>query len=121
MFILCKFIGNIGEKYAEKFLKRCGYTIVARQYRASFVEIDILAHKGKTLYVFEVKSVSHRNIDHSPFYPLYRVRPQKIRKMGRFVDYYLNSHSQYTGVAMGVIVVVLSDKLKKPKIEIVWI
>ena len=121
MFILCKFIGNIGERYAEKYLKKSGYSIVARQHKVSFVEIDIIARKKHTLYLFEVKSVSHRNIIGSPFHPVHRVTPTKIRKMSLFADYYMNKHWHYTAVSMGIIIVTLSDKLKKPAIEIVWI
>ena len=121
MFILCKFFGNIGEKYAEKYLKKCGYKIIARQHRFSFVEIDILARKGKTLYVFEVKSVSHGNIAHSFFHPVRRVTRKKIRKMRMFADHYFNRHPSYTDVALGVIVVVLAPELKKPDIDIVWL
>ena len=121
MFILCKFFGNIGEKYAEKYLKTCGYTILAKQRRLKFVEIDILAKRGKVLYVFEVKSVSHRNTPDSPFHPLYRVTPRKIRKMQMFAEYYLNSHSRYNSAALGVIAVYLAEDLKKPEIELIWI
>ena len=121
MFILCKFFGNIGEKYAEKYLKTCGYTIIARQYHAKFVEIDILAKRGKTLYVFEVKSVSYRNILHSPFHPIHRVNNRKIKKMTMFANYYINKHREYTAVAMGVIIVSLAEELQYPEIEIIWI
>ena len=121
MSILCKFIGNIGESYAEKYLKGCGYTIIDRQHRVSFVEIDILAKKQSVLYLFEVKSVSHRNIINSPFHPVRRVSRKKIQNMSVFADHYLNEHPHYAAVSMGIIIVVLADELKKPLIEIVWI
>ena len=121
MFILCKFFGNIGEKYAEKYLKSCGYKIIARQRRLKFVEIDILARRGKTLYVFEVKSVSQGNTQYSAFNPVYRVDQRKRKKMTYFAEYYLNKHPEYDGVAIGIIIVSLADDLDYPEIEIVWV
>ena len=121
MFILCKFFGNIGEKYAEKYLKSCGYTIIARQYHAKFVEIDILAKRGNTLYVFEVKSVSHRNNSHAPFHPIHRVSRRKIKKMNMFADYYLNRHQEYVTASVGVVIVFLAEELSYPEIEIIWL
>ena len=121
MFILCKFFGNIGEKYAEKYLKTRGYTIIARQHLAKFVEIDILAKRGKTLYVFEVKSVSHRNTSHAPFHPVHRVNYRKIKNMRMFADHYLNRHHEYIGAKIGVIIVSLADDLDYPEIEVVWV
>lgn len=120
MFILCKFFGNVGEKYAEKYLKSCGYKIIARQHNAKFVEIDILARQGKMLYLFEVKTSSQTISDHSPFHPAYRVNQRKIKKMSQFADAYLNDHQGYAGAAIGVIVVSLAEELSHPEIEIIW-
>ena len=122
MFILCKFFGNVGEKYAEKYLKSCGYTIIARQHNAKFVEIDILAKMGNTLYVFEVKSVSHRNTGPAmSFHPIHRVTRRKIKKMNMFADYYLNKHWEYTTASVGIIAVFLDEKKMYPEIEITWL
>lgn len=121
MFILCKFFGNVGEKYAEKHLKKCGYKIIARQYHAKFVEIDILAKREDTLYVFEVKTVSHRNTTAMPFHPSHRVSHRKIKKMNMFADHYLNNHREYTTASVGVISVFLDDTLPQPEIEIAWV
>ena len=122
MFILCKFFGNVGEKYAEKYLKNCGYTIIARQHRTKFVEIDILAKRRNVLYVFEVKSVSHRNIDTTSFHPIHRVSRRKIQKMSLFADYYLNIHREdYATASIGIISVFLDEDLPHPDIEITWL
>ena len=138
MINLRKFIGNTGEKYAEKYLKRCGYTIIATQYRAKFIEVDIIAQKESMLYVFEVKTVSRetknratvsqgntatKTYNHSRDFNFLlsdRITQKKIENMSKFADYYLNNHQQYTGAALGIIGVVLSDTLTKPSIEIIW-
>ena len=55
--------GAWGENTAVKFLEKNGYEIIARNFRARFGEIDIIAwhakpHFGKTLCFVEVKTRS---------------------------------------------------------------
>ena len=49
-------LGRRGERAAEKYLKRNGYRIVARTFRAAGAEIDLVAMDGKTLVFVEVKT-----------------------------------------------------------------
>src|SRR5947209_10318817 len=47
--------GRRGEHIAARHLKRCGYLILARNYRAAGAEIDLVALDGSTLVFVEVK------------------------------------------------------------------
>jgi len=51
-------LGRRGEDLAHRFLRRQGYTIVARNYRLSSGdgEADLIAWDGDTLVIVEVKS-----------------------------------------------------------------
>jgi putative endonuclease len=49
-------LGRRGERAAEKYLKRNGYRIVRRNYRAAGAEIDLVAMDGETLVFVEVKT-----------------------------------------------------------------
>jgi putative endonuclease len=49
-------LGARGERAAENHLKRLGYRIVARNYRALGAEIDLVAMDGETLVFVEVKT-----------------------------------------------------------------
>lgn len=49
-------LGRAGERAAEKYLKRNGYRIVARNFRAAGAEIDLVAMDGDTLVFVEVKT-----------------------------------------------------------------
>jgi len=49
-------LGRRGERAAEKYLKRNGYRIVARNFRAAGAEIDLVAMDGETLVFVEVKT-----------------------------------------------------------------
>ncbi len=52
-------IGNIGEDYAEKYLKKRGWKIITRNYSVKGGEIDIIAYRFGVLVYFEVKSRSN--------------------------------------------------------------
>jgi len=49
-------LGRRGERAAEKHLRRNGYQIVARNFRAAGAEIDLVAIDGDTLVFVEVKT-----------------------------------------------------------------
>ena len=49
-------LGKRGEELAAAFLIRQGYTILARNYRQRYGELDIVAEEGDTLVFVEVKT-----------------------------------------------------------------
>jgi len=54
-------LGRRGERAAEKYLRRSGYRIVARNFRAAGAEIDLVAMDGETLVFVEVKTRRSRD------------------------------------------------------------
>ena len=48
-------VGKQGEQLAERYLKRQGYRILARNFRAARAEIDLVAMDDETLVFIEVK------------------------------------------------------------------
>lgn len=48
--------GRLGERIAERLLRRCGLTILARNWRAAGGELDLAALEGETLVFVEVKT-----------------------------------------------------------------
>jgi putative endonuclease len=49
-------LGKRGERAAERNLKRRGYRIVARNFRAAGAELDLIAMHGDTIVFVEVKT-----------------------------------------------------------------
>jgi putative endonuclease len=54
-------LGPRGERAADKYLRRIGYRIVARNFRAAGAEIDLVAMDGETLVFVEVKTRRSRD------------------------------------------------------------
>jgi putative endonuclease len=54
-------LGRRGERAAEKYLRRSGYRIVARNFRAAGAEIDLVAMDDETLVFVEVKTRRSRD------------------------------------------------------------
>ncbi len=49
-------LGAQGEAWAAAHLERLGYTILARNWRAGALELDIVAREGETLVFVEVRT-----------------------------------------------------------------
>lgn len=88
-------IGKIGEDIASKYLQNKGFTIICRNYRKKYGEIDIIAQNSKILHFIEVKSVSHENITQNVSHvtdshrPEDNIHPQKLRRLSRTIQTYL--------------------------------
>lgn len=95
-------IGEIGEKIAEMFLVKHGFTVVERNYTRKWGEIDIICKKDGTVHFIEVKSVS-RSLDPQPpenlnnsvshetdlFRPEENMHYTKIQRLHRTIETYL--------------------------------
>lgn len=51
-----KSLGSLGEDTAVQLMAAKGYTVIRRNYRCKFGEIDIIASRGNNLYFVEVKT-----------------------------------------------------------------
>jgi putative endonuclease len=73
-------LGRHGERLAAEHLARLGYTIVERNYRTRWGELDIVAFDGTTLAFCEVKT---RRLSPSggPLEGLRTPQRQRLRKM----------------------------------------
>ena len=79
-------LGHAGEKRAARFLRKEGLGIIARNWRCSAGEIDIVARDGDTLVIVEVRS------SQSSFagLPELTVGPQKQRRLVILAQHYLD-------------------------------
>ena len=94
-------IGQKGEDEAAKYLKAKGFSILDRNYRKPWGELDIVAKKGEWLYFVEVKTVTRSFPEVVPqgsrgptssfdFYePEDNIHPWKIKRLSRAINTYL--------------------------------
>lgn len=81
--------GDFGENIAEKYLKKRGWRILSRNFKAKHGEIDIVGYRFGTLVYFEVKTRS------GDLYgtPAEAVTEAKVRKIKSAARELLDSYS----------------------------
>jgi putative endonuclease len=77
--------GNAAEEDAAAFLVSKGFSIIERQFRSRFGEVDLIAKDGDEYVMVEVKA---RN-DHEFGYPEESVTRSKLRKIEIVADEYM--------------------------------
>lgn len=83
--------GKLGEDLAAKYLKKKGYEIIARNYKNSYGEIDIIAaHSGYLIFV-EVKARSSQEFGR----PAEAVNNHKQRKISQVASGYIHVKRLY--------------------------
>ena len=141
-----KELGNLGEKIACEYLVKKGYKILAKNYRISFGEIDIIAKKkftllnkisqiltftfwqklfnrvatnnnhDKTIHFVEVKTLLGSN---ESFAPEERVDYKKQRKLRQMSQIWLekNKFNQRYPYQIDVIGILINENTKKAKLR----
>ena len=92
-----KELGDLGERTACEYLVKRGYKILAKNYRISFGEIDIIAKKkwrlwgnDKTIHFVEVKTIIDNN---RGVFPEEHVDARKQRKLNQLSQIWLQKHN----------------------------
>jgi putative endonuclease len=85
--------GLAAEKLAVIFLRLKGYRIIAERYRNPKGEIDILAVRGKTLAIVEVKA--RKNLSDCT----YSITPWKQKKILGAVEWLMAGGGKIAGLA----------------------
>lgn len=84
-------LGLLGERLAERFLKRKGMSVVARRFTAPTGEIDLIMRDGGTLVFVEVKARRDRRWTE----PQHAVNIAKQRKIARTARSFLARHRRF--------------------------
>lgn len=88
-----KVIGDEAEMVAERYLKAKGYTILGRNWKTKFCEIDIIARKGGITFFVEVKH--RKNARHGG--GMAAITPKKLRQMTFAAQLYAMKNVSYVG------------------------
>ena len=96
--------GPAGEAAAVSFLEEKGMQILAKNFRSSRGEIDIVAMEGETLIFAEVKTWSSYGIDALE----HALDAKKQRKIIETSKYFLSLHRKYRYMAIRFDVIFIS-------------
>jgi putative endonuclease len=107
-------LGDAGEDLAAAALKKQGYKILGRNYVTPLGEIDLIAKKGRTLVVVEVKTRKSSRYGS----PQESVSHAKQAKLRRLADYYLKD-KRLTGTPVRFDVVAVTLAEGEPQVEII--
>jgi putative endonuclease len=115
-----KMVGQLGESVAVQFLERKGFTIIERNYRKPWGEIDIIAEKRGIVRFVEVKTLSRENIpdvtrEIDDYRPEEQVHPLKLRKIARTAEMYMNAKNDSREYQIDVVGVFLNVSTRKAR------
>jgi len=99
-------LGKHGEELAAGYLKKKGYSIITRNYRKRFGEVDIIALDGDTLVFVEVKTRKSSRFGSG----IEAVDLRKQQQLSRIAaDYLVSEQVEYRQARFDVIAVELAD------------
>lgn len=109
-------VGKLGEKAAQKFLKKKGYRIRETGFRCRRGEIDIIAQKKDWLVFVEVRTKS--NLDFGT--PEESITQAKKEKLIASALTYTNTHQNLpSSWRIDVVAIELDDKGKTERIHLI--
>lgn len=88
-------IGATGESLATKYLENKGFSVIDRNYRKKWGELDIIVQKDECLHFVEVKTVSRRSFggkfeqEINNYRPEDNMHPWKLKRLQRAIQTYL--------------------------------
>jgi len=95
-------LGKKGEELAVEFLLKKGYKIVSRNFKFQKTEVDIIARKGKTLAIIEVKTRSTPDFGD----PQEFVKAKQIQNLVKAVDYFVDEHDLDVDVRFDIVAII---------------
>ena len=108
-------IGRQGEDIAVEWLTSHSYTVIARNYRRPFGEVDIIARQGECLVFVEVKTRSSGQYG-SPFDA---VTVKKQQQLSRIANDYLARNRLLDTLCRFDVVSVVLEKNQAPMVEVI--
>ena len=120
------YVGILGEKISVLFLIKHGFTILSRNYRKKYGEIDIVCDKKGIVYFIEVKTVSCEintsgDITKLPFRVEENVHPKKLHSLFTTIQVYLSEKKipESREWQLDVHVVYLDVRNKRAKVDVI--
>lgn len=107
-------LGKRGEALAWNFLRKQGYSLLEKNYRTPFGEVDLIARKGKVLVFIEVKT----RRDHRFGAPAEAVDWRKRQKLIQVAQNFLQEKGLENQAARFDILSIMWDGIQEPRFEL---
>jgi len=83
-------LGHLGESIAAAFLEKKGYTILGKNWRTPYGEIDLIAKENNVISFVEVKTRASSSL--GP--PEISITPRKEEHMRNAAEYFIQQHPE---------------------------
>ena len=113
-------VGDIGEDIVCRYLERNGHSVIERNYRKKWGEIDIIAQKEGVVHFVEVKTVSDSGMGEigiDSYRPEDNVHPRKLKRLARVVATYLANGRDDVAWQFDIAAVFLDKVNKKARVR----
>jgi putative endonuclease len=103
--------GKEGEAMAVDWLQSKGFTILHRNWRYSYFEIDIIAEKKGVLHIIEVKVRNYSRFA----YPESSVTRKKFKRLQKATNEFLFRNPGHKWIQYGILSITLFKNGKEPE------
>ncbi|GAP20516.1 YraN family protein [Leptolinea tardivitalis] len=108
-------IGKWGEEIADQYLQRCGYTILARNWKSPYGEIDLIAIRDNVITMVEVKT----RIGTRYGWPEEAVTPVKQEHLMNAGQTYMDGSTEFSQLPWQVdVIAILVESLKDNRYQL---
>lgn len=108
-------LGKLGEKITEEYLLNKGYTVLARNWRCEYGEVDLVMLKDKALVFVEVKTRKGTSMG----WPEESVTIMKQEHLIQTSEAFIDEHPQYAERPWQIDVIsILVKSLVEPSFQI---
>ena len=116
-------IGRLGEAIAARYLVSKGFTILGKNYRKPWGELDIISKKAGRLRFVEVKaaatSFDGEVVSHETYRLEDKVHPGKLKRIHRAIETYLIEKDIQDEWSIDVVTVLLDMGQNRAQCELI--
>lgn len=105
-------IGNQSETLACHYIVDKGYTIVQRNYKYRFCEIDIVARNNTTIVFVEVKYRRRRDFGGA----IGAITPNKVKRIQYSAEFWLSQHQEFARLQPRLDVITVVGDISMPEV-----
>ena len=107
-------LGKTGEDLASEYLRHHGYTVIERNFKARYGELDIIAVKDNTLVVIEVKTRENNAFGN----PEEAITKRKLRELILTTQYYSVLHPELPQLLrIDLIAIAMNTEVQKYRLK----